>query len=344
MTQSISLRSISSLTSALIATIICVQMFEAKQVDIPIECLNETKTSSDYNVFDFFLSYNETQEWLTLLATEYPDKCQLQTIGHSTEGREINAISIYNDQPNKIILIGSLYAREWVGMTSSIYIIHELIRSSARYPDANKFQWIIVPMPNPDGYEYSRQHNRNWMKNRSPQQDGNIGVCLDTNFDVQWGGGISDTFIKTTGSWYRGPAPFSEPETRAIKELMESHTNVTLLIHLQGIGRLIFTPWAYKDDPIPNIDLVHAVANAGRNAIMQESQHEFDIGILSDYAPFQYGTCVDYCNLIGISVCLSLRQLDGTYEMMTDEIIPLGQEALAAIQAMAIEFNWQQWP
>uniref|UniRef100_A0A182W781 Peptidase M14 domain-containing protein n=1 Tax=Anopheles minimus TaxID=112268 RepID=A0A182W781_9DIPT len=327
----------------LLAVAICLPALEAKQAEIPIECLNETKTSKDYNVFDFILSYNETQEWLTALATEYPEKCQLQTLGQSTDGRDISAISIYYDKPKTIILLGNLKAREWVGMTSAIYIIHELIFNTVSYPNAQEFQWIIVPITNPDGYEYSREHERKWGKTRSVQQDGNIGVSMESNFDVQWQTGLSNSFLTPSGFLYRGPHPFSEPETRAIKELLESHTDAKLMVDMQAFGPNIYMPWSYTDEPIPDIDLVRAVANAGRTAMLEQSQQEFDVAIVSDYAPFDHGTCADYCYLIGIKVCIILRQQVATNDIRTDQIISLGQEAFAGIQAMAIESDWQQW-
>ncbi|XP_052896106.1 zinc carboxypeptidase-like [Anopheles moucheti] len=345
MVQCINLRTISSLISVLtlLATIICLPVFEANEIDIPIECLNETKSSTDYNIFDFFLTYDEASQWLTALATENPEKCQLQSLGVSVEGREINAISIFQDKPKKIVLIGNMYARHWVGMTSALYIIHELIRNAASYASSTDFHWIIVPMPNPDGYQYSKEHNRKWLKNRAPQPDGNIGVSIDNNFDIQWGSMTAHYNLKTTGQVYRGPSPFSEPETRAIKDLLESNTDALLVLNLQSNGRLICTSWSYTEDPVPDIDLVRAVAYAGQKAILEQSQQEFDVSIVSDYGPFEYGSCLDYCTSIGIKVCLILKQLDNTHEMMTDQIIPLGQEAFASILAMAIESDWQQW-
>uniref|UniRef100_A0A182M5M4 Peptidase M14 domain-containing protein n=1 Tax=Anopheles culicifacies TaxID=139723 RepID=A0A182M5M4_9DIPT len=343
MIQFIISRTISSFILGFGLLAISLQVLEAKQVDIPIECLNETKTSDDFNVFDFFLTHGETQEWLNLLATEYPETCQIQSLGQSSEGREISAISIYNDQPKKIILLGNLKAREWVGMTSSIFIIHELVRNSASYPHANKFQWIIVPITNPDGYEYTREHNRRWAKTRTVQQDGNIGVNLESNFDAQWGSATSHSALNPSGLLYRGSEPFSEPESRAIKELLDSHEDAILVVDLQAHGPNIFMPWSYTDEPVPNIDLVRAVADAGHKAMNAQSQQEFEVGIISDYAPFEYGTCMDYCSLIGIKVCLILRQQVGTHNLVTNDIIPFGQEAMVGIQAMAIESDWQQW-
>uniref|UniRef100_A0A182QNK4 Peptidase M14 domain-containing protein n=1 Tax=Anopheles farauti TaxID=69004 RepID=A0A182QNK4_9DIPT len=278
--------------------------YQTTDGDIPIECLNETaKAVEDFNVFDFFLTYDELDQWLTALALEHPDKCRLEALGQTAEGRNINAITINYGAPKKIIVIGNLRAREYVGMTSAIYAIHELIRNADSYPRAGQYRWIIVPLPNPDGYAYTRSHNRRWTKNRSPQAGGNFGVDLDSNFDIQWQAPGNDARMNPAMHSYRGPAPFSEPETAAIGALQRQHPDALLHVDLHGFGQYIFVPWAYTYEPAPNADLARAVAEAGRSALMEYTQQDFEVGLVSDFFPFLYGTCLDYCDAVGIKAC-----------------------------------------
>lgn len=64
-----------------------------------------------------------------------------------------------------------------------------------------KFNWVFIPVLNPDGYVYTWKNNktRMWRKNRShtPSQlslfnkTGNqlcIGTDINRNFDLKWGG------------------------------------------------------------------------------------------------------------------------------------------------------------
>ena len=46
----------------------------------------------------------------------------------------------------------------------------------------------IVPVMNPDGYEYSRTTDQMWQKNRRDNGDGTFGVNLASNWDYMWGG------------------------------------------------------------------------------------------------------------------------------------------------------------
>lgn len=70
-------------------------------------------------------------------------------------------------------------------------------------------------------YEYTFRGDRLWRKNRgNPEKGGNcIGVDLNRNFGYRWGGmGTSKSPCRET---YAGTGPFSEPETRSIKNFFE---------------------------------------------------------------------------------------------------------------------------
>ena len=48
------------------------------------------------------------------------------------------------------------------------YLIHRMVETEAEYDSLlAKFNVFVLPLVNPDGYEYSRQHDRMWRKTRS---------------------------------------------------------------------------------------------------------------------------------------------------------------------------------
>jgi hypothetical protein len=66
-----------------------------------------------------------------------------------------------------------------------------------------------------------------------------IGIDLNRNYGGLWGGpGASDLFADPT---YRGPGPFSEPETQAIRELISSR-HVTTLVTNHTFSNLVLRP------------------------------------------------------------------------------------------------------
>ena len=73
------------------------------------------------------------------------------------------------------------------------------------------------------------------------------GVDLNRNYPVSWENAVSDP----SSSVYRGPAPFSEPETQAIRDLVLEH-NFTHAISFHSGLEFIIYPWGYTADPTPD--------------------------------------------------------------------------------------------
>ena len=85
------------------------------------------------------------------------------------------------------------------------------------------------------------------------------GVDLNRNYGYQWGatGASGSPYPKDID--YRGPTPFSEPETQAIRELALQHTfKYAISFHsgVEGIGY----PWCYTATPTPDNELFREVA------------------------------------------------------------------------------------
>ena len=121
----------------------------------------------------------------------------------------------------------------------------------------------IIPMVNPDGVE------ANTRKNRNPKegQKQNIGVDLNRNYAFKWAlydifpAKYSNLWTSDPESWnYRGEAPFSEVETTAIKNFVESEDiNISLSYH--SYGEFISFPWTHTSQITPDEELYLKVAN-----------------------------------------------------------------------------------
>jgi hypothetical protein len=73
------------------------------------------------------------------------------------------------------------------------------------------------------------------------------GIDLNRNYGALWGGPGTDT--NPASPIYRGPAPFSEPETQAIRELISTR-QVTTLISNHTFSNLILRPVGVKPSTI----------------------------------------------------------------------------------------------
>jgi len=93
------------------------------------------------------------------LANKYPDLVTVKTIGQSYEKRKIKTIRISNGNANgpknTILIEAGMHAREWIGPATALYIIHQLVVKSAYLNMMNSIDWVILPVANPDGYEYT---------------------------------------------------------------------------------------------------------------------------------------------------------------------------------------------
>jgi murein tripeptide amidase MpaA len=121
------------------------------------------------------------------LATKYPSYITPIVIGKSHEGRDTKGVKLNIGGGDKkiVVLEGTFHAREWISAATTTWILNELLTSSD--PDvqavAKDYEWHIVPVSNPDGYEYTWTTDRNWRKNRRRQNVLCTGVDLNRNWD-----------------------------------------------------------------------------------------------------------------------------------------------------------------
>jgi carboxypeptidase T len=212
---------------------------------------------------DRFHTYEELTQELQNLQKQNPSLTAVQSIGKSIEGRDIWAFHINtspedlkNAKSNKpgIIFMGNHHAREHVSLEIPLMLIQHLLKNqqdAALKPLLESRDIWIIPMVNPDGAEFDISSNRYkwWRKNRRDNKDGTFGVDLNRNYGYKWGTGGSDT--DTSSDIYMGTAPFSEPETQAIKNFVTSQKNNTkVLLSFHTFSELILYPWGHTYEKI----------------------------------------------------------------------------------------------
>ena len=96
----------------------------------------------------------------------HKDKASYISIGTSFEGRDLFVMKIGMPDPRGvqkpvIWIDGGIHAREWISPASVMYIIHELLEKSGHHLTMlKKYDFYIMPMMNPDGYEYTHTADR----------------------------------------------------------------------------------------------------------------------------------------------------------------------------------------
>ena len=187
------------------------------------------------------------------------------------------------------LMFGNHHAREWPSAEAPMEFAHDLVQNfnatDARTIDLlTRTRVVIVPVSNPDGYNASRvsgdlvdlnvvdgggtvailgtpgnaYKRKNCSVQDAPQPPEGciaipspggfgIGTDLNRNYGALWGGPGTDATFE--GATYHGPAPFSEPETQAIRTLISTR-QVTTVITNHTFGNLLLRPVGVQPDTI----------------------------------------------------------------------------------------------
>ncbi|MCW7556183.1 M14 family zinc carboxypeptidase [Endozoicomonas gorgoniicola] len=213
-----------------------------------------------------YISYQKTIEFLNKAMGDYPDLIRLQSIGETWEGRPIMLVTISNDvayanEKPALLYTGTIHAREWIGIELATqfvqYVIDHYKTNPKLFNALTRNTLYMVPCLNPDGFEYSRRHFSFWRKNRRDNGDGTFGVDLNRNFSVRF-----RKSQDTSSNIYGGPEPFSEPETRAIKEFVDQHPNITVALDYHSQGNVFFPAHKFNhEEEVEGTDLNQLCAN-----------------------------------------------------------------------------------
>lgn len=100
--------------------------------------------------------------YLDELAKRHPDTVKVKSIGKSSEGRDMKIIHISTATNESakgrpaIWIDAGIHAREWIAPATALYIIHQLVENASHTADLTRdVDWYILPVMNPDGYEFS---------------------------------------------------------------------------------------------------------------------------------------------------------------------------------------------
>uniref|UniRef100_A0A182KE71 Peptidase M14 domain-containing protein n=1 Tax=Anopheles christyi TaxID=43041 RepID=A0A182KE71_9DIPT len=254
--------------------------------------------------------YADIVKFMHHLQRRHPQRVQLLHIGRSYEGRPITVVRVSFAASSKgssqarpkrarkatkkrpaIFVEAGTHGHEWIGPSVATWLLNRLLEMPESFPAngtppvtesgewriVQSYDWYVLPVLNPDGYEYSHKYDRLWSKNRSnqtqstpsgvgqallssainwwnankPQLADNsrpfeqvcYGADLNRNWAYRWQQ-ASDAIVRSQCSVnYAGSEPFSEPESRALRDfLLTRRRNVRIYLSLQAYGQLLTYP------------------------------------------------------------------------------------------------------
>jgi hypothetical protein len=198
---------------------------------------------------------------------DHPDIIRKQSLGKSYQGRHIWAVKISDnvatdENEPEVLFDGLHHAREHLTVEQSIAVMRWLVdgygHDAAITRLVNIREVWIVFMVNPDGGEYDLTGSpyRAWRKNRQPNAGTTaVGTDLNRNYDYHWGCCRGSSGSKSA-STYRGPKPFSAPETRVMRDFINSRViggrqQITAAITFHTAGEQILWPYGYTTADVP---------------------------------------------------------------------------------------------
>ncbi len=242
------------------------QGFRMSVLELDLESATRRRLGPDgasYHTFD------EVVGELDRLRAARPDLVGPRiAIGKSWEGRPLWAVKISDhpelDENEPEVLFDALHhAREPIGMETLLYAMNYLVRYYDRDPEiralVDEREIWFVPVVNPDGYVWGGMGGM-WRKNRRPNADGSFGVDLNRNYGYQWGYDDLGSSPLPSSQTYRGPSPFSEPETSAMRDFILGHRFVTGMT-LHAYSEINLLPCGWTDVRPPEAEAYEEIAH-----------------------------------------------------------------------------------
>ena len=216
--------------------------------------------------FEVWKQYDEIKADFEKMAKKYWPIAKSVNLGKTGRGKDIIGMKISLGAPltrdgskPTVLYIGAQHAREWITPEMNRRLMHHLLENYTRdrkiFNLVNSKELWIVPVANPDGYDYTfTEGQRLWRKNlRDNNANGTTepgdGVDLNRNFAYKWGYDNEGSSPDPSSETFRGPSATSEPENKALEALVKRitpeffvnyHSAAQLLLY--GAGWQVATP------------------------------------------------------------------------------------------------------
>ncbi len=325
---------------------------------------NEKETSIRGETEPSYHTYSQVIQELENITQLHPgitvlhDLSAILGVPLTHQNRSLMAVQVTNlsMQPDKpaILITGCHHAREWISVEVPLFFLGYLVDNYGKDPYVtylvnNRDIWII-PVVNPDGYikswdQNDRDNNHTgWRKNcRDNNGDGLIddedGVDLNRNYGYMWGYDDVGSSGVPSNRFYRGPEPFSEPETQAIQALC-SEIDFGVVLEYHSWQNSIIYPFAYTEKDTSDNDDFSMVA-------IQMNRYNGYIYGNCRKSPVFYkcnGEATDWHYSMKNSLALTIELGGSSDGFIPDEsrILPICQENLP-VNLLACDIADQPW-
>ena len=233
---------------------------------------------------------DEIAAQLNAFCEDYPDWITVDSIGHGAEFGLPIYLAKLSDHPRQsepepaLLFVGQVHAEEVIGVELVLELMKQLLENLDDEAFRRRLEGLelyFIPTANPDGLcivhggndvTYRKNCRDNHGDGRFRFREGpggdSSGVDINRNFGLHWDRG--DTLFQPQNqylyNYYRGSAPFSEPETGALQNLTLRHRFLfSICYHSSRSGdnaELVIAPWNWDGRYPPDRHAIDAVGDA----------------------------------------------------------------------------------
>lgn len=217
-----------------------------------------------------FMSYLALTQEVNIWADENPDIVELSSIGQSYLGRELWMVvlsdwsmetKINGDAKEMVYIDGGHHGNEYLGtalawLTAKWYINEWNAGNDEAVNVLQNSELHILIMLNPDGNDADTRHNLNLTTAANPFVSEVVptGIDLNRNYDHYWDD------CAPSSPFAPGSGPFSEPETRANADYMNSYMqDADLYVTMHTGVWIILYPWGKWPEQPSDWELFHGI-------------------------------------------------------------------------------------
>ena len=252
-------------------------------------------------------SYSEMADDISRLAEKYQGLMSYKTIGDSLDGRKLYAVTLGSpDADKQIIITAGIHGREYLTpmlvmkqLEFYLYNYHTAEYEGVPFSEIfEEYQFCILPMCNPDGVSLA-QFGLGAIRNEelkaairsvydSDKSHGYVdesleeylhfwkanarGVDLNRNFDTADWKNVSYVG-KPSFRNYKGSAPLSEPESRAMTEFVSSLSNPVLSLAIHSQGEVIYFDCG-QTDIHPSLELAKLAGDLSGYKVIYDARRD----------------------------------------------------------------------
>lgn len=318
-----------------------------------VEAASEEEVITNLEIFfKEYRSLDTIYSWLDLLQQTYPEVLAVEDIGETYEKRPIRVVhfsvnkeGVDHSQKKSVVVTGGTHAREWISVSSTLFLLYKLLRHYEYDPAGDvvtKLNIIFVVVENPDGYEYTWNHDRLWRKNRQKtKKDNCFGIDIDHSYGYHWTR-LTDW---ECGEEYSGEYPFEAYELKIWNKYLNATNDQHKIygyIDLHLYSQEVLYPYAYSCNEQPRdeenlVELAYGIAKAiriesGQSYSVLPACIDKDLDMLPDMGS---GLALDYMYHSNAYWAYQLKLRDtGSHGFLlpSQYIVPVGMEIYAGLK------------